>query len=207
MYERRIEMPEEEKINIGKEILEWIIYFVAAALVASFLQSQLYALTTVHQSSMQNTFFEGHTLIMNKLSYQYSEPKAGDIIIFLKGENTKGFLNKYKVFFRDIELRFNNSFRTNRLIKRVIAVGGDKVDIHDGQVFINDQLIDEPYVKGITPAWEVEYPLIVPEDCVFVMGDNRENSQDSRSFGPIHIDSIEGKAIFRVYPFSQVGKP
>ena len=115
-------MPEEEKINIGKEILEWIIYFVAAALVASFLQSQLYALTTVHQSSMQNTFYEGHTLIMNKLSYQYSEPKAGDIIIFLKGENTKGFLNKYKVFFKDIELRFNNSFRTNRLIKRVIAV-------------------------------------------------------------------------------------
>ncbi len=200
-------MPEEEKMNIGKEILEWIIYLVAAILVASLLQSQLYALTTVHQSSMQNTLFEGHTLIMNKASYRYSEPKHGDIIIFLKGENTEGFINRYKVFFKDLELRFNKDFRTNRLIKRVIAIEGDKVDIHDGQVYINDKLINEPYIKGVTPGWEMKYPLIVPENCVFVMGDNRENSLDSRSFGSVDLSSIEGKAVFRIYPFLKTGKP
>lgn len=203
-------MTEEQKlkkVNIGKEILEWIIYFIGAIFVASLLQSQLYALTTVHQSSMQNTLMEGHTLIIDKISYQFSKPKKGDIIVFLRGENTNGFVNRYKVFFKDVQLRFFRSFRTNRLIKRVIAVEGDKVDIRDGQVYINDILLDEQYVKGFTPQMEMNYPFVVPEGHVFVMGDNRENSLDSRSFGPIPMNSIEGKAIFRVYPFSQIGKP
>ncbi|HEY8420739.1 MAG TPA: signal peptidase I [Thermoclostridium sp.] len=203
-------MTEEQKINkinIGKEILEWVIYFISAVLVASLMQSQLYALTTVHQSSMQNTLMEGHTLIIDKISYQFSEPKRGDIVVFLRGENTKGFVNRYKVFLKDVELRFAKSFRTNRLIKRVIAVEGDKIDIRDGNVYINDEMLNEPYVKGITPGMEMSYPYVVPEGYVFVMGDNRENSLDSRSFGPVSINSIEGKAIFRLYPFSKIGKP
>lgn len=200
-------MPEEEKVNIGREILEWIAYFLAAVVIASLLQSQLYALTTVHQSSMQNTLFEGHMLIMDKLSYQLSEPKKGDIIVFLKNEDTKGFIKRFEVFFKDVQLRFQKDFRSNRLIKRVIALAGDKVDIRDGKVYINDELLDEPYVKGITPGMGLEYPLVVPEGHVFVMGDNRENSLDSRSFGPVSLNSIEGKAIFRIYPFSEIGKP
>jgi len=200
-------MPEEQKLNIGREILEWIVYLASAILVASFLQSQLYALTTVHQSSMQNTLFEGHMLIMDKLSYQFSEPKVGDIIVFVNGEDTKGFLKRYNVFLGDVRLRFKKSFRTNRLIKRVIAVAGDKVDIHDGQVYVNDVLLDEPYVKGMTPGMGMEYPLTVPEGYIFVMGDNREYSYDSRSFGPISLNSVEGKAVFRIFPFSQIGKP
>lgn len=200
-------MAEEQKLNIGREILEWIIYFIGAVLVASLLQSQLYALTTVHQSSMQNTLSEGHTLIIDKVSYHFSKPQKGDIVVFVRNENTKGFVNRYKVFLKDIELRFQKSFRTNRLIKRVIAVEGDTVDIRDGLVYINGELLNEPYVKGYTPKMELECPFIVPEGQIFVMGDNRENSLDSRSFGPVSINSVEGKAIFRVYPFSQIGKP
>lgn len=200
-------MPEEQKLDVGREILEWIVYLVSAILVASFLQSQLYALTTVHQSSMQNTLFEGHMLIMDKLSYQFSEPKAGDIIVFVNGEDTKGFLKRYSVFLKDVRLRFQKSYRTNRLIKRVIAVAGDKVDIHDGQVYINDVLLDEPYVKGMTPEMGMKYPLTVPEGHIFVMGDNREYSYDSRSFGPVNLNWVEGKAVFRIFPFSQIGKP
>jgi len=203
-------MTEEQKINkinIGREIIEWIFYFLGAVVVASLLQSQLFALTTVHQSSMQNTLMEGHTLIIDKLSYQFSKPERGDIIVFLRGEDTRGFVNRYKVFLRDVELRFRKSFRTNRLIKRVIAVEGDKIDIRDGKVYINGELLNEPYVKGITPEMEMNYPLVVPEGHVFVMGDNRENSLDSRSFGPIPVSSVEGKAIFRVFPFSKIGKP
>ncbi|AGC68213.1 signal peptidase LepB [Thermoclostridium stercorarium subsp. stercorarium DSM 8532] len=203
-------MNEEQKTNktnIGKEILEWILYFIGAVIVASLLQSQFFALTTVHQSSMQNTLQEGHTLIINKLSYQFSKPQRGDIVVFLRGENTSGFVNKYKVFLQDVKLRFRKSFRTNRLIKRIIAVEGDEIDIHDGKVYINGELLEEPYVKGITPEMGMEYPLTVPEGYVFVMGDNRENSLDSRTFGPIPVTSIEGKAIFRVFPFSEIGKP
>jgi signal peptidase I len=200
-------MSEEQKVNIGKEILEWIVYILSAVIIASLLQSQLYALTTVHQSSMQNTLFEGHMLIMDKLSYQFSEPKRGDIIVFLKNEDTKGFLKRYQVFFKDVQLRFHDDYRTNRLIKRVIALAGEKVDIRDGQVYINDDLLDEPYVKGMTPKMSLEYPLVIPEGYVFVMGDNRQNSLDSRDFGPIELNSVEGKAVFRIYPFSKIGKP
>lgn len=200
-------MPEEKKMNIGREILEWVLYFLSAVVIASLLQSQLYALTTVHQSSMQNTLFEGHMLIMDKLSYQFSEPKPGDIIVFVMNEDTKGFIKRYQVFFKDVQLRFQRDFRTNRLIKRVIAVAGDTVDIRDGQVYVNGELLDEPYVKGTTPGMALDYPFVVPEGHLFVMGDNRENSKDSRTFGPISLNSVEGKAVFRIYPFSKIGKP
>ncbi len=200
-------MPEEQKLNIGREILEWILYFMGAVIIASFLQSQLYALTTVHQSSMQNTLFEGHMLIMDKLSYQFSEPKKGDIIVFVKNEDTKGFVKRYQVFLKDVQLRFQKDYRTNRLIKRVIALAGEEVDIRDGLVYVNGIQLDEPYVKGMTPGMSMEYPLVVPQGQIFVMGDNRENSLDSRSFGPVSLSSVEGKAIFRIFPFSKIGKP
>jgi signal peptidase I len=200
-------MGEEQKLNIGKDILEWIIYLLSAILIASFIQSQLYALTTVHQSSMQNTLFEGHMLIMDKLSYQFSEPKKGDIVVFLRNEDTKGFVNRYRVFIKDVQLRFHGQFRTNRLIKRVIATAGDTIHINDGNVFVNGVLLNESYVKGVTPELGWEYPYKVPDGHIFVMGDNRENSLDSRSFGPISINNVEGKAVFRIFPFSQIGKP
>ncbi|MBP7175950.1 MAG: signal peptidase I [Thermoclostridium sp.] len=196
-----------KELNIGREILEWFLYFLSAVIIASLLQSQLYALTTVHQSSMQNTLFEGHMLVMDKLSYQFSEPKKGDIIVFVKNEDTKGFIKRYQVFLKDVQLRFHNDFRSNRLIKRVIALAGDKVDIRNGAVYVNDILLDEPYVKGSTPGMALEYPIEVPEGYIFVMGDNRENSLDSRSFGPISLNSVEGKAVFRIFPFNKIGKP
>lgn len=200
-------MSGNQKVNVIREIIEWVLYLASAILMASLIQSQLYAFTSVHQSSMQNTLSEGHMLIMNKISYTFSEPKAREIIVFVNGENTKGFINKYKVFLKDIRLRFNKDFRTNRLIKRVIAVAGDKVDIKDGLLYINDILQEEAYVKGKTPGLGMSYPIIIPEEHVFVMGDNRENSMDSRSFGPININNIEGKAVFRVFPLSKIGKP
>jgi signal peptidase I len=197
----------KQNVNIMKEITEWLFYILSAVLVASFIQSQLYAFTSVHQSSMQDTLSEGHMLIMDKLSYTFSEPQAGDIIVFVNGEDSNGFINKYKVFLKDVKLRFTKEYRTNRLIKRIVAVEGDVVDIKNGFLYINDVLQDEPYVKGHTPGLGMSFPLTVDEDYVFVMGDNRENSLDSRSFGPIHINSIEGKAIFRIFPFSKIGKP
>jgi signal peptidase I len=200
-------MTGEPKINIVKEIFEWIAYFVSAVIIASLLQSQLFALTTVHQSSMQNTLFEGHMLIMNKVSYYFIEPQKGDIIVFLNGENTEGFINKYRIFIKDVQLRFRKSYRMNRLIKRVIAVAGDTVDIRDGKVYINGEVIEEPYIKGSTPSMSDIYPLTLKDGEFFVMGDNRENSSDSRSFGPIKRENIEGRAMFRIFPFTKIGRP
>ena len=87
-------MTEEQKlnkVNIGKEIIEWIIYFIAV-LVASFAAKPAICINQVHQSSMQNTLLEGHTLIIDKINYQFSKPKRGDIVVFLRGEDTKGLL-------------------------------------------------------------------------------------------------------------------
>ncbi|NLM27649.1 MAG: signal peptidase I [Clostridiaceae bacterium] len=200
-------MTGEQKTNIVKEVFEWIAYFASAVIIASLLQSQLFALTTVHQSSMQNTLFEGHMLIMNKVSYYFTEPKKGDIIVFLNGENTEGFINRYRIFIKDVRLRFQKSYRTNRLIKRVIAAPGDTIDIRDGKVYINGEAIDEPYVNGVTPSMSNNYPLTLKDGEFFVMGDNRENSSDSRSFGPIKRENIEGRAMFRIYPFTKIGRP
>jgi signal peptidase I len=200
-------MTGEQKTNIVKEVFEWIAYFASAVIIASLLQSQLFALTTVHQSSMENTLFEGHMLIMNKISYYFSEPEKGDIIVFLNGENTKGFVNRYRIFIKDVQLRFRKSYRTNRLIKRVIATAGDTIDIHDGKVYINGEMIEETYIKGITRSMSFNYPLTLKDGEFFVMGDNRENSSDSRSFGPIKRENIEGRAMFRIFPLTKIGRP
>lgn len=98
------------------------------------------------------------------------------------------------------------------LIKRVIAVGGQTVDLRDGRVYVDDVLQDEPYTRGepsypLTPYYglTIEYPYTVPEGGLWVMGDNRTNSQDSRYFGAIKESSVTGKAIFIYWPLTDVG--
>jgi signal peptidase I len=93
--------------------------------------------------------------------------------------------------------------RENRLIKRVIGVPGDILEIKNGEVFVNYLKINETYIKGITYPYRTEDKITIPEGKVFVMGDNRENSSDSRLFGFVDIESIEGKAAFRYWPFDR----
>ena len=100
------------------------------------------------------------------------------------------------------------SQRTNkRFVKRVIGVPGDVIDIHDGQVYVNGVKESGDYVLGTTPAFSGEYPLTVPPGKLFVMGDNREISKDSRNFGCIDARSVEGKAVMIIWPLSRIGKP
>ena len=93
------------------------------------------------------------------------------------------------------------------IIKRVIAVSGDTLDIKDGYVYRNGKKLEEDYIKGQTfERSDFSYPLTVPEDHVFVLGDNRENSLDSRIIGLIEHDQVKGKVVFRLWPFSRIGK-
>jgi Peptidase S26. len=80
------------------------------------------------------------------------------------------------------------------------------VDIKDGHVYLNGEILDEPYAKGITYEGSMELPVTVGESQLFVMGDNREHSFDSRDFGLIDISHVEGKVVFRLYPFNKIGK-
>lgn len=198
-------MDKQLKVKVIREVVEWGLYLFSAFVIASILHTQVFAMTVVNQSSMENTLIEGQKLVMDRISYQVHEPMCGDIIVFLKGEETDGILKKVKVFINDIDLKLHGKMREDRLIKRVIAVGGDEVTIREGYVYVNGEKIDEQYIKTLTSGAIITE--VVPDGYVYVMGDNRQVSEDSRYFGPIKIENIEGKIVFRILPLDKMGKP
>lgn len=200
---------EYEKKSIGREIFEWIVLIVMAFMMASVIQSELFALTEVNMSSMKDTLIQGDKLIMNKLAYISDEPERGDIIIFLRDEPIDGIIGRATIYISDIIKKVNNEFRRNRLIKRVIGVPGDEIEIRNNVVYLNGEEQNEPYARidpfeDIVRNGELE-KIVVPEGKIFVMGDNRGESLDSRSFGLVDLSWVEGKAVFRILPFDKVG--
>ncbi|MFQ7472976.1 MAG: signal peptidase I [Anaerovoracaceae bacterium] len=161
---------------------------VLIALVIVLVVTMIIKPTIVKESSMEPTLYENNYLFINKMAYITAEhPDYGDIIVF-KSNIDKDDGNGKKL-----------------LIKRVIGVENDVIDIHDGMVYRNGTALDESYtLDGITSGNVDNY--LVPEDCVFVMGDNRGISLDSRSseVGAVEEDSIVGKAFVRLYPFDEI---
>ncbi|HHY90181.1 MAG TPA: signal peptidase I [Clostridiales bacterium] len=173
-------------LKVKKEILEWIktiaISVVVALVITTFIRP-----TLVKGYSMYPTLDQYDYLIINKIPYMFHEPEKGDIVVFKS--DLKSVDGKEK-----------------DLIKRVIAVAGDRVTVKNGKVYVNEKELDEPYIYSEYTPGEVD--LIVPEGTIFVMGDNRENSLDSRDerVGPIDVDMVRGKVLVRLYPFSKIGK-
>lgn len=142
----------------------------------------------IPSGSMEDTIMTGDNLFSERVSYYFNDPQRGDIVTFADPE-----------------------IPSRTLIKRVIATEGETVSLVNGRVIVDGDVLDEPYVKGrsypLNTATDVDvrYPFTVPEGMVWVMGDNRENSQDSRYFGPIPVSSITGKAFFIYWPLNQIG--
>lgn len=168
-----------------KEIVEWIKTIVLSLIIALIITTFIKP-TIVKNYSMSPTLEENDFLIVNRFLYKRGLPKRGDIVVFKS--NLKTDTGKEKL-----------------LIKRIIALPGDKISILDGQVFINDRKIEENYIAGDYTEGYID--IIVPEDEVFVMGDNRGNSLDSRDdiLGLVKFNTIMGKASVRLYPFSKIG--
>ena len=167
----------------------------------------LYAPSKIEGDSMENTIYDGDWLIINKININPAKLESGDIII-MKGEPKRytllKFLNK-----SEFAKRFLPSPIGEDWIKRIVAVGGDVVDIIDDRIFVNGVVLAEPYVKYQGTTYErklVEFPYTVPEGEFFVMGDNRLESHDSRNIGSIHGDEIIGTSSFRILPLSRFGK-
>jgi signal peptidase I len=162
--------------RVLKDILETIlIAAVVALLVRMFVIEPFY----VNGPSMEPAFYTGDRLILNKFAYRNAEPKRGDIIIF-----------RYP---RHPDQDF---------IKRVVAVGGESVEIRMGRLYINGQLYDETYPTRSSIA---SYPRTeVPRGSVFVLGDNRSNSEDSRYFGFVPLSSVIGKAWCIYWPIGRI---
>ena len=200
----------QKKKSIGREILEWVVLILVAFLITSIIQSELYAITEVNMTSMMDTLVQGDKLIMSKLAYVSKEPQRGDIIIFLRNEPVGGVFGRIGIYISDVAMKLRGDFRRNRLIKRVIGIPGDKVEIRNNVLYLNDEPVTEDYARidpelGIVLNGSMD-PVIVKEGQLFVMGDNRGQSMDSRSFGVIDMDWVEGKAIFRLLPVDRFGK-
>lgn len=178
-----------------KEIIEWI-KAIGFALVIFFIINIFISTTTVYNTSMFPTLIEGDRLVL----LRSQDVEKGDIVSF-ESDMT---LSK-----RDIEslniiqrLMVNESTKKN-LIKRVIAVPGDSIEIKDGVVFVNDEILEEPYINTVTTK-DVD-KTVIPDGTYFMMGDNRYVSLDSRDLGPIEGDRIIGKVLVRFFPINRMG--
>ena len=158
-----------------------IILLVAFALVFGLVRPFIVEAFYIPSESMMPTLEVGDRVFVNKFIYRFAEPERGDIVVFESIEGSE-----------------------QDLIKRVVAVPGDTVAVQNGVLFVNGQPQEEPYVNGAFPDGSFFGPTTVPEDSVFVMGDNRGNSRDSRFFGPVSISNVEGEAFMTFWPPSHV---
>lgn len=144
--------------------------------------------TYVSGPSMEPTLETGHILIVEKITQRFGTLKQGDIVsLYVPEQLDEGKKN---------------------IIKRIVALEGDRVEIKDGTVYVNKKRLDDSFLtEKYTPAYTQEYSdLVVPKGCVFVLGDNRTNSKDSRMMGPIPVDRVMGKTFVRLFPFNKIGK-
>ena len=172
--------------KVKKEIFEWVKVF-ALAIVFAFLITQFIKPTLVRGESMYSTLEEGDYLIINRMAYKFGEPDRGDIIVF------KSNLQQDDGTSKD-------------LVKRIIGVGGDTVKIENSKVYVNGTELDETYIDDQITEGNVD--TVVPEGTVFVLGDNRDISLDSRyeKVGMIDFsEDIYGKVIYSLTNFKKIG--
>jgi signal peptidase I len=167
----------------GGGVLEFlIILLVSFVLVFGFVRPFVIEAFWIPSASMVPTLKYGDRVLVNKFIYRFTEPERGDVIVFKSVEGDD-----------------------EDLIKRVVGVPGDEIAVRDGKLFVNGEPQKEPYVNKKYPDRSFYAPTTVPKDHVFAMGDNRANSQDSRIFGPVPEENIEGEAFLRFWPPHRIG--
>ena len=171
------EKQEKEKTNWKREAKSWVITILVAVLAVVLLQSFVIVNANVPTGSMEDTIMAGDRIIAGRFSYWFSDPERGDIVVFRYPDD-----------------------ETKLYVKRIIGLPGDTVEISDGTVYINGEALEEPYLDVETIG---EFgPYEVPEDSYFMMGDNRNDSQDSRYWENTYVkrDKILGKVYFTYLP-------
>ena len=212
---------EKEKISRFKDIMEWIVCIVIALIIAILFRYFIGTPTIVKQPSMYPTLKENQRLWLNRLGRTTKTmPKKGDIITFeapsksvLSEEEVKeNIVARYEKEPTSLFGKFTyNVLEIKKIsyIKRVIGLPGDHIVIKDGKVYINDTELEESYLQpGVVTDNGKGYctDVIVPENTVFAMGDNRSQSTDCRCFGCIPLEKIESKVWIRIWPFNLFGK-
>jgi signal peptidase I len=174
-------------------VVEYAILALVAIGVALLVQAFLVKPYRIPSPSMEDTLLIGDRVLVDRLTWRFSEPERGDIVVF------------------------HPPYGGNVLIKRIIGMPGDELSLRDGQLYVNGQALDEPYIRqtadGPVPtepfvtgqAWALAEPYVVPEGSYFMMGDNRTNSGDSRDFGPVRREQLVGQAFARYWPPARIG--
>jgi signal peptidase I len=161
-------------------VIEIVVIVAAAFAIAMLVQLFLVKPFTIHQMSMEPTLDEGDRILVNRMVYHFRDPKSGDVVVF------------------------HSALKDEDLVKRVVAVAGDRVVIKAGTLFVNGVAQEEPYLLEQNFEGELA-EMVVPSGRVFVLGDNRNNSGDSRFFGPIDKGSIIGGAFAIYWPIGHWG--
>ena len=185
------------------EIIDWIKIFVFAILIVVIIRGFVIEPVIVNGISMEDTLFNGQKLLIYKLGYFFHPPKRGDIVV-LRYQSLPSTSNSISGKWGSLSRAFPAVAEID-YIKRVIGLPGDKIDIIEGYVYVNGEKLEEVYVKGKTYKDVMDFPVVVPENTVFVMGDNREYSKDSRTIGFVEFNRIRGKAILRIWPLKDLG--
>ena len=184
-------MPETKKSAL-RDLLEWVVVLAVAFICALLIQRFVASPYTVPTGSMEQTIQIGDNIFAQKVTVELGQPVApGDIVVF----NNPNAGSDHDI-----------------LVKRVIAVGGQTVDLVNGAVYVDGVKLTEDYAQGMSyplagqaPGVEISYPYTVPEGSVWMMGDNRENSADSRYFGAVPTSELIGVAFFRYWPLDRIG--
>ncbi|MFN2588366.1 MAG: signal peptidase I [Actinomycetota bacterium] len=176
-----------------------VIAFVVALLIKTFLLQAFY----IPSASMEPTLVEGDRVLVEKVGYRFGEPARGQVVVFEK-EFASLTPPEDDPFWEDIASALKGLFGfptggTQDFIKRVMAVEGDTIEGREGRVFVNGEIVEEPYLAEGTET-SAFGPVEVPDGMIFVMGDNRSNSDDSRAFGPIPVDEVVGHAFLLLWP-------
>ena len=193
-----------------REAFDWVFCIVAAFALAVVIKYFIFTPTLVKQTSMTPTILDGDRVIINRIVRTFHLPiYRGDIITFEQPTGSKDGVALYNETKSAGEFFVHHVLELTKVsyIKRVIGVAGDHVVIKEGKVYVNDQLQDEVYLKGISTPRRGEYnDIVVPEGYVFAMGDNRSGSTDSRVLGCIPLEKVEGRVSVRIWPFKSIGK-
>lgn len=202
------------KNKVVKEVVEWVVCFLVAYVIYVCINYFIGTIAGIRQTSMFPTAKEGERVIVGRRILYNHEVKRGQIVTISAPDDMAK--DPEDIVATYIDRQGFDWFVYNVLeigkksyIKRVIAVGGDSLKItEDGTVILNGEVLDEPYLpeKTTTPITGNYYDIQVPEGYIFVMGDNRAASRDSREFGAIPLSKVEGIVHIRIWPLNKIGE-
>lgn len=198
-----------EPTSIWRSILELVAILFITVVFAILLQSFVIKSVTVTSGSMSPTIKVGDRLFTDRVTYYFRNPRRGDVVFWRYPPDDPKSLNTNKILYWPVEQIGETVHLTHQtgslpFVKRVIATEGETLELKQGLLYINGKRVNEPY---IVRDYSNYGPYKVPQGMLFVMGDNRPNSRDSRAFGPVPVRAVIGRVFLKWWPMSSFGRP